>query len=295
MDMNARFRYYPVTPTQKKWGLYVTCVGHNTTQPGAVFPSPEHPDEYYFTWKVGRILHEWQLILLESGQGEIEFQNNRAKIGPGTLIILPPGCWHRYRPNAKTGWTTYWIGFSGDLADRLIGHAGFAKDGEIRSFDAGSPVLQPFASTVSDLMSAAERTPFSAAASVPMLVAALLESPSNVNPADKPLSPILKAQMHIADHLSETIDFFELAKDVGMTYRSFRYLFTKESGMSPLQYQIERKLIRAKNLLRSSDMPVKDIADSLGFNSTWYFAHFFQKHAKCSPASYRKQNRPTKN
>ena len=69
----------------------------------------------------------------------------------------------------------------------------------------------------------------------------------------------------------------------------------KESGLSPLQYQIERKLIRAKNLLRSSDMPVKDIADSLGFNSTWYFAHFFQKHAKCSPASYRKQNRPTKN
>ena len=62
--MSASFRYYPITPAQKSWGLYVTCIGHNTTPPGAVFPSPEHPNEYYFTWKIGRVLNEWQIILL---------------------------------------------------------------------------------------------------------------------------------------------------------------------------------------------------------------------------------------
>ena len=289
--MSASFRYYPITPAQKSWGLYVTCIGHNTTPPGAVFPSPEHPNEYYFTWKIGRVLNEWQIILLEKGQGVVEFKSTRTKVGAGSLIVLQPGCWHRYRPDPKTGWTTFWIGFGGELADRLIGNAGFLKDGEIRFFENDSPIFQLFASTVTDLASDSEKTPFSAAAIIPMLVATLLEAPTDATAANKPTSPILKAQMYIAEHPSEAINFDALATEVGLSYRSFRYLFTKESGLSPLQYQLERRLVRAKNLLTSSDMPVKDIAETLGFNSTWYFAHFFQKHMNCSPASYRKNGR----
>jgi len=293
--MYPHFRYYPVTSVQKAWGLYVTCVGHHTTLPGADFPSPEHPDEYYFSWKVGRTLHEWQIILLEKGQGEVEFRKGCVKVGVGTLIVLPPECWHRYRPDSETGWTTYWIGFNGDLANRLIGNAGFSMNGEIRPFISNSPVLQLFATTVTDLLANADRTPFSAAASIPMLIAAILETPAGTAAESQTISPIGKAQMYITDHLSEAMDFFELARMVGLSYRSFRYLFTKETGMSPLQYQIERRLARAKNLLTSSDMQVRDIAETLGFNSTWYFAHFFQNHMKCSPAAYRKQNRPSMN
>ena len=290
--MNTHFRYYPVTPSQRRWGIYVTCVGHNTTCPRAIFPSPEHPNEYYFTWEIGRTLHEWQLIILESGQGEVEFSNGRHKVRPGTLIVLPPNCWHRYRPDPKTGWTTYWIGFGGDLADRLFATDKSSSDGEIRSYKDNEPVLQLFAATVTDLLDNADRTPFSAAASIPMLVAAILESSVDAASNSREVSPILKAQTYIANHLSETIDFDDLAKTVGLSYRSFRYLFTKESGTSPLQYLLGRRLARAKNLLRSSDMPIMDIAESLGFSSTWYFTHFFQKHAHLSPAAYRKKHSP---
>lgn len=290
--MNTPFRYYPVTPVQKKWGLYVTCVGHNTTPPGAIFPSPEHPDEYYFTWKIGRTLHEWLIILIEKGRGVVEFKSERCKVEAGSLIMLPPGCWHRYKPDPKTGWTTYWIGFAGELADRLIGAADFSSDGYVRSFKNDVSITQLFAATATDLLASDNRSPFSAAASIPMLASALLEAPKgNQTPDSTSSSAILKAQMHITEHLSETIDFEALAQKVGLTYRSFRYLFTKESGLSPLQYQLERRLARAKNLLASTDMTVKDIAETLGFNSTWYFAHFFQKHAKTSPAAYRKQHR----
>lgn len=291
LAMNTPYRYYPVTPAQRKWGLFVTCVGHNTTQPGAVFPSPKHPDEYYFTWKVGRTLHEWQIILIEKGRGVVEFKGGRFKVETGSLIVLPPGCWHRYKPDPKTGWTTLWIGFGGELADNMIGAAGFSCDGSVQSFN-NNPIIQLFAATVSDLLANDNRSPFSAAASIPMLVAAILEAPkSNQTNDDTSTASILSAQMHITEHLSETIDFQALARKVGLTYRSFRYLFVKESGLSPLQYQLERRLARAKNLLASSDIPVKDIAKTLGFNSTWYFAHFFQKHAKTSPAVYRKQHR----
>lgn len=285
--MNASYRYFPVSSAQQAWGLYVTCAGHHTIQPGATFPPTGHPDEYYFTWEKGRTLPEWQLTLLENGAGEIEFAHTRATLAAGSLIVLPPGVWHRYRPNARTGWTTDWIGFGGDLADRLVGGAGFDPRGDVRPLGDADGVRQAFASTVADLLTSAMRTPFAAAACVPGLVAALVEAP---NARDGGVHAILKAQTHIAEHPGEAIDFEALAHSLGLSYRSFRYLFRKEVGLSPLQYQLGRRLVRAKNLLASSDMPVKEIAESLGFGTTWYFSHFFRRHTHLSPAAYRKSS-----
>ena len=143
--MRNAYRYFPVTPMMKNWGLYVTCAGHNTIQPSDIFPSPKHPDEYFFSWKQGRILHEWQLILLEAGEGQVEFKDRAFTATVGSLIVLPPGCWHRYRPNPRTGWTTNWIGFGGDLADRLIGGAGFSTGGTVQGIGSDPTLQQNFA------------------------------------------------------------------------------------------------------------------------------------------------------
>ena len=288
--MKSSYRYFPVTPAQKNWGLYVTCAGHHTIRPGDVFPSPKHPDEYYFTWERGRTLHEWQMILLEAGEGEVEFKGRAFAATAGSLIVLPPGCWHRYRPNPQTGWTTDWIGFGGDLADRLVGGAGFGS-GTVRDFGANAALRQVFATAAADLLATAERQPFAAAAQVPALVAAFAETLPR-DPSDRTARELIfRAQRHLNDHLSDVADFEALAQSLGLTYRAFRYLFRKEVGCSPLQYQLERRLVRAKNLLASSDLPIQEIADMLGFNSTWYFSHFFRRHARQSPAAYRKGHR----
>ena len=42
-----------------------------------------------------------------------------------------------------------------------------------------------------------------------------------------------------------------------------------------------------RSLLKSSDMPIAEIAETLGFNSSWYFSHFFTKATGRSPRAYR--------
>ena len=93
-----------------------------------------------------------------------------------------------------------------------------------------------------------------------------------------------------ADHAAETVDFDALASSLGISYRSFRYLFAKETGDPPLKYQLGIRLARAKNLLASSKMPVSKIARTLGFNSTWYFSHFFRAQTGLSAAAYRRRH-----
>ena len=287
--MKSTHRYFPVNDEQRSWGLYATCVGHSVTEPGDEFPSRKHPDEYYFTWDKGRVLHEWQLVLLERGGGTVEFRRRRFKAEEGSLIVLPPGCWHKYRPDAGSGWTTLWIGFGGDLADRLVGGARFNKGGEVRAIPDKHRFQRLFADTVSDILGNGQAGVYSTAARIPLLIAALIEDEHVGEDSHFRTAELIhRAQQHMLEHCGEEIDFESLAASLGMTYRAFRYLFTKKTGTSPLQYQLGVKLSRAKNLLKSSDIPIEEIAHTLGFKTNWYFAHFFTKAAGISPRDYRR-------
>lgn len=287
--MKSTHRYFPVNDEQRSWGLYATCVGHSVTEPGDEFPSRIHPDEYYFTWDKGRVLHEWQLVLLERGCGTVEFRRRRFTARKGSLIVLPPECWHRYRPDTDTGWTTLWIGFGGDLANRLVGGAGFNKGGEVRAIPDEHHFHRLLADTVSDILGNGQAGVYSAAARIPLLTAALMEDePVGEDSRFRTSELIHRAQQHMLEHCGEEIDFESLASSLGMTYRSFRYLFTRKTGTSPLQYYLSVKLSRAKNLLKSSDIPIEEIAHSLGFKTNWYFAHFFTKATGISPRDYRR-------
>jgi len=287
--MKSTHRYFPVNDEQRSWGLYATCVGHSVTEPGDEFPSRIHPDEYYFTWDKGRVLHEWQLILLERGGGTVEFRRRRFTARKGSLIVLPPECWHRYRPDTDTGWTTLWIGFGGDLANRLVGGAGFNKGGEVRAIPDEHHFHRLLADMVSDILGNGQAGIYSAAARIPLLTAALMkDEPVGEDSRFRSSELIHRAQQHMLERCGEEIDFESLASSLGITYRSFRYLFAKETGTSPLQYYLSVKLSRARNLLKSSDIPIEEIAHTLGFKTNWYFAHFFTKATGISPRDYRR-------
>ena len=290
--MKSTHRYLPASDALQTWGLYATCAGHSQTEPGDEFPSAIHPDEYFFTWEKGRILHEWQFVLIERGRGTVEFSSGRHVARDGALIVLPPECWHRYRPDRKTGWTTLWVGVGGDLAARLIGGIGFSKDGELRNLTHFHESRQLFARTVRDIIEHGSDNTYSTAARILHLVTTLMdETTSNT---DRALNAELinRAQSHILEHASEMVDFDALAKSFGIPYRTLRYIFAKETGTSLLQYQLSIRLARAKNLLRSTDMAVADVAKALGFNSTWYFIHFFRQRVHVSPVAYRKRYKP---
>lgn len=286
--MQSRHRYFPVGPAQKEWGIYATCLGHSRSEPGAVFPSREHPDEYYFNWNVGRILHEWQMIFIEDGAGMVETRKKQCDVSVGSLVLLPPDSWHRYRPDPERGWTTLWIGFNGEFASRFAGGAGIDPAGEVRSLSANSRFHRLLRNIVTDVLGSSRDNAYSVAAQIPALIAAMQEDAAAGESRADDAELVHRAMTYITEHAGETIDFQSLAESLGLTYRSFRYLLSRETAMPPLQYQLGIRLARAKNLLRSSDMPISEIARTLGFNSTWYFSHFFRKHAKTTAAAYRK-------
>ena len=107
-----KFLYCPISPIQRQFGLYVTGAGHELTKPGEPYPHEYHSSDYYFTWRNGRALAEWeyQLLYIREGRGTIQFTRGKSiALGGGSVIILHPGEWHRYRPDPRTGWSEAYI------------------------------------------------------------------------------------------------------------------------------------------------------------------------------------------
>ena len=108
------FRYVPIRQRDVDWGLYVTGAGCSAMPAGyTLYPVVPHPTTYDFSWRTGRKLPEYQAIYVTCGRGEFESTpTGRVEVGPGTLLMLFPDVWHRYRPSTETGWDEYWVSFA---------------------------------------------------------------------------------------------------------------------------------------------------------------------------------------
>ena len=79
-------------------------------------------------------------------------------------------------------------------------------------------------------------------------------------------------------------------KNFFLSYSHMAAEFRKEKGMSMGEYHNSVRMKKACHLLRSTLMPVGEIAEKLGFADMLYFSKKFHAFAGVSPTDYRKQS-----
>lgn len=102
---------------------------------------------------------------------------------------------------------------------------------------------------------------------------------------------INKARLLIRDGVESKITVQEIAAELGSSYSNFRKLFKEYTGMSPALYQQTLRLQRAKELLSTTAMSIKEIAYSLNFDSPDYFSSKFKTKVGCKPSEFRARTR----
>lgn len=89
--------------------------------------------------------------------------------------------------------------------------------------------------------------------------------------------------------LSERLSESRLARETGLGESQFVRLFRQEMGETPKQYFDERRRNYCREMLIGSDVPVKEVAFSLGFKRLSDFSAWFKHHFGLSPRSFRNQ------
>ncbi len=93
----------------------------------------------------------------------------------------------------------------------------------------------------------------------------------------------------IEDNLEGDLSLQAMAAEVDISPLYLARAFKAAVGQSPHQYVLARRIERAKELLRNTDLPVVDVALSSGFSSQSHLSHWFIRQIGVSPAVYRRQ------
>ncbi len=96
------------------------------------------------------------------------------------------------------------------------------------------------------------------------------------------------AKQYLWEHYNEDITLTDVAEAVSVSTFHLSHLFKKETGSPPIQYLIQCRMEKAKELLRDKKIPITQIALRVGYDSPNYFSTVFKKMEGISPAEYRK-------
>jgi len=289
--MKDFIKYLSVSDTERNWGFYVTSAGHKRVHPKEIYPNQkQHPVTHAFNWKNGRVLQDHTLVFIANGEGVFETKTGSRRITAGTAFFLFPGVWHRYKPDEKSGWEEYWIGFKGNYPESLMSKSFFNKD---RPFihTGHDEYLQSLLHQLIEKIDLGTNGYQQIISGIALQILGLLHAKAmhDSDPIGPDYTPVSKARFLMNESISEKMNMHQLAASLFMGYSCFRKLFKKEMGLSPNQYLLDIRLKKAKELLLSTGLTVNEIAGKTGFDSIYHFSKFFKQKNKISPSLFRKQ------
>ena len=283
-------KYMVVNPRDVQWGLTVSTVGYEEIGVADSYPTRGHADGYYFDIDKGRVLNEYQLLYITEGVGI--FNSAHAKDIPlkaGDLFLLFPGEWHTYHPTGKNGWKSYWIGFKGKNVDDRVKAGFLSVDKPIYHVGFSADIIRLYEEAYKR---AQEEAPYSQqilAGIVNHLVGLMyaLERSMELSKDHTRVDMINLARLRIRESLEADLTIQQIAEDLGVSYSNFRKLFKEFTGISPALYQQDLRLQRAKELLATTTLSIKEIAYRLRFESPDYFSSKFKIKTGKKPSEFR--------
>ncbi|WP_087065234.1 AraC family transcriptional regulator [Intestinibacillus massiliensis] len=96
------------------------------------------------------------------------------------------------------------------------------------------------------------------------------------------------AVQYIKDHYSERISLEDIANYVNISQFHFARVFKKSCGYSPHEFLILTRINHAKHLLKTTALPIKVIAQMVGYQNITTFTNAFSNRVGLSPSAFRK-------
>ncbi|MDQ3735101.1 MAG: AraC family transcriptional regulator [Actinomycetota bacterium] len=103
----------------------------------------------------------------------------------------------------------------------------------------------------------------------------------------EPLLVHLRRARDLADrHYAEPLDLDALAASAGVSKYHFLRCFSATYGKTPALYLAERRIERAQDLLRATNLTVTEVCHLVGYSSLGSFSTRFAQLVGTSPSAY---------
>jgi AraC-like DNA-binding protein len=281
------FLYLTHSEEDEKWQLVCTDAGCNEIGPHVAYPPNKegHPRQFTSV-AVGRTLSEYQLVYITKGRGVFETNNRKYVVVPGSVIIVFPGVSHFYKPDYEVGWTEYWVGFKGPYADTLCRHGFLSAKKPFFEVGLQNSLLSIYTQIFELVQNQQPLYQARASSHVLTLIAEILAFERKNVQYTHSEQLVKKAKFLMEENIYNEINLNAIGDMLGVSTSHLNTVFKSYTAMPPYQYFISIKIRKAKELLESGDLPIKEVAFRLGFDDQYYFSRLFKKKVGLPPSRW---------
>ena len=294
--------YYriPITPIPKLVAIY--CIERSTT------------------WRCAD--ENNMLVFIKQGCCYFNVNSEEHLLKEGEAIFIPANTPYTRRAYEKTNCTFYYVHFFADPLPSVVSKESMASIAsellEIESLGSGENSYTPksfsdiFLANISDFSNKKEEIftildnilnndfkpnnpygHFNASLSLAKLLSifsySLLKNINTETYHDSSTLPhvLQKALSYIRKNRKKKISVSTLATIAGVSQQHLIRLFNQHLKMTPVKYINRSKIFHAIDMLRYTEMSIKEIAYELGFDNPNYFSRLFTQEEGCSPSEIR--------
>lgn len=275
-------------------------------------PLPQLITAGHTIWQPGmqhfrRSFPVYDLLIVKAGRLYMTEDDQVYELGPGELLILEPGCTHWGHRPVQTQTEIYWLHFIHPNGHRHRSSVNISWSGTLlRGCDEDlSPteqfmVLPKHAEVDPDtvfpllreIVSLHQSLTYDRALPLHVAYGQLLTYLQSVTQgAGKSRSRELSEQVmrYLQAHMDRPFSATALEKELHFHFDYLSRCLKKHIDMTPLQYLHHLQMVKAKWLLRQTDLRIQDIAEQVGQPNVNYFSRLFRKCTGVSPSQYRKK------
>jgi AraC-like DNA-binding protein len=232
-------------------------------------------------------------IYCAEGKGWCELAGRRHDVTANQLLVVPASTAHVYGAARNSPWTIHWFHAVGTNLPIYLARLGVTKEKPVISLGGDVYLYSLFEEVVEALEHGFTLTHLEYAAhSLTHLMGSILRhKEEHGQGAPSVREQIARSVEFMKGHVSEPLKVATLAALVNLSRSHYTTLFRRVTGYAPLSYLNHLRMQQAVQLLNSTELPIKQISDQLGFSEQFYFSRAFSKMHNHSPTEHRRRYR----
>jgi AraC family transcriptional regulator of arabinose operon len=229
------------------------------------------------------------LVYCVKGGGWCELASQLHTVRAGDLLVLPPGVPHTCGAYASNPWTIHWAQATGGNLLDYLNELGVSVQAPLvwmgddlqiaRLFNEVSQNLEQGSSFL-NLLQASH-------ALAHLLAMMIRHRHEHSRHTSDSVQKVAAGIIYMSEHLDQPMRVSALAALANLSAAHFSVLFKEQIGCSPRDYLHLLRIHRACQLLRNSNLNVKEIATRLGYQDQFHFSRQFKAFQGVPPSEYR--------
>ena len=223
---------------------------------------------------------------VHSGKGTLSIHGNIYDLKENDVFLIRPEERATYTASMTDPWHYYFFAFNGAMAPELVQRTAFRNHNSCLSMQDGK--LADLILEAALGMENAKAVDLYGLEHLFKFFSLIVDYSDfhgvHVSPSQQ---YVTKAQHFIHLQYAQPLRVAEIAQRLNINRSHFYRIFRECTGISPEEYIVDYRIQQAKRLLSETQIPIGDIAQSVGFSSYSTFYTLFTRMNACTPSTYR--------